>query len=268
MWNDITVAPTASLPLEDVKADFLAPTSPLRVHTAEERPELWESARPLFHGVWPEYNFHGETSSRVFDALVPEYAHLQVLLYDQERERVVARGKTIPFRWDGTLEDLPRGIDAAGLRALDDDRQPNTLSALSAEVTAADQGRGLSRSVIEAMAACARGAKLAQFVAPVRPNWKDRYPTIPIGRYSQWKGMDGLPFDPWMRVHARLGAPILRPEPRSLRIEASVADWQDWTAMEFPKDGEYVFPAGLAPLQVREGRGVYWEPNVWMQHRL
>jgi hypothetical protein len=218
--------------------------------------------------VWPEYNFHGDTSSLIFDALVPQYADLQVLLYDAELERVVARGKTIPFHWDGTLEDLPPGLDAAGLRALDDRRPPNALSALSAEVATIDQGRGLSRSVIQAMAACARRAGLARFVAPVRPNWKARYPTIPIERYSQWKRSDGLPFDPWLRVHSRLGAPVLRAEPRSLLIEAPVSDWQAWTAMEFPEEGEYVFPAGLALLDVRDGRGSYWEPNVWMQHRL
>ena len=122
--------------------------------------------------------------------------------------------------------------------------------------------------MIQAMAACARRANLARFVAPVRPNWKDRYPTIPIECYSQWKRSDGLPFDPWLRVHARLGAPVLRPEPRSLLIEAPVSDWQAWTAMEFPEEGEYVFPAGLALLDVRDGWGSYWEPNVWMQHRL
>jgi hypothetical protein len=32
------------------------------------------------------------------------------------------------------------------------------------------------------------------------------------------------------------------------------------------EDGQYVFPAGLAPLMVSGGEGDYWEPNVWMQH--
>jgi hypothetical protein len=40
--------------------------------------------------------------------------------------------------------------------------------------------------------------------------------------------------------------------------------------MEFPESGEYVFPEGLAPLAVdREADlGRYWEPNVWMRHRV
>jgi hypothetical protein len=71
-----------------------------------------------------------------------------------------------------------------------------------------------------------------------------------------------------MRVHARLGASILRAEPQSLQIEASVADWEGWTGLALPSDGDYIFPIGLAPLHVEDGTGVYWEPNVWMLHEL
>jgi hypothetical protein len=91
---------------------------------------------------------------------------------------------------------------------------------------------------------------------------------MPIERYVTWRRSDGLPFDPWLRVHARFGATILRPEPRSLRIESPVAEWEQWTEMTFPHDGEYVFPEGLAPLHVRSGIGSYWEPNVWMVHEV
>ena len=118
------------------------------------------------------------------------------------------------------------------------------------------------------MALAARLAGLAPLVAPVRPSWKDRYPLTPIERYARWTRADALPFDPWMRVHGRLGAKILRPEPKSLRIEAPVEDWERWTGLTFPEDGDYVFPFGLAPVRVHGGVGLYWEPNVWMLHDL
>jgi len=38
--------------------------------------------------------------------------------------------------------------------------------------------------------------------------------------------------------------------------------------MQFPEDGEYVFPGGLAPLTLEDGIGRYWEPNVWHVHSL
>jgi hypothetical protein len=249
-----------------MQGTFSPSGSAIEVFTAEERPDLWEQSRSVFQGVWPEYNNHGNHTGRYFGALVPRHARLQVLLYDRETDCLVARGRTIPFAWDGSLEDLPGGIDAVGLRAIDDLSPPTALSALAAEVVADRQGRGLSRLVIEAMATAARRADLAPLLAPVRPSRKDRYPLTPIDRYAAWRRPDGLPFDPWLRVHARLGATMLRTEPKSLQIEASVAEWERWTEMTFPEDGEYVFPSGLAPLVVRAGAGAYWEPNVWMLH--
>jgi hypothetical protein len=40
--------------------------------------------------------------------------------------------------------------------------------------------------------------------------------------------------------------------------------------MVFPESGTYVFPHGLAPLDVDREADVagYWEPNVWMLHRV
>jgi hypothetical protein len=240
-------------------------TSGLQVFTAEERPDLWIRAKALSE-VWPEYNNHGNHTGTYFGSLIPNYAHLQVVFYEPSGDEVVARGRSIPFRWDGTLADLPTGIDAAGLRALEGEGSPNTLSALAAEVADGVRGQGVSHLVIEALASITRRNGLSSLVAPVRPSWKDRYPLIPIDQYAYWKRHDGLPFDPWMRVHARLGATILKPEPRSLMISASVTDWEAWTEMRFPADGDYTFPFGLAPLHVGDGTGLYWEPNVWMLH--
>jgi hypothetical protein len=240
-------------------------TSGLRVFTAGERPDLWIRAKALSE-VWPEYNNHGNRTGTYFGSLIPNYAHLQVVIYEPSGDEVVARGRSIPLRWDGSLADLPDGIDAAGLRALEGEGSPNTLSALAAEVADGVRGKGVSHLVIEALSGIARTNGLGSLVAPVRPSWKDRYPLIPIDQYAYWKRPDGLPFDPWMRVHARLGATILRPEPRSLMINAPVSDWETWTDMKFPADGDYTFPFGLAPLRVGGGTGLYWEPNVWMLH--
>jgi len=242
----------------------------LEVFTAEERPDLWlkEREEQSLEDVWPEYNNHGNQTGSYFRVLYPRYPHLQCLLVDRRTERLVGRGRTIPFRWDGTLEDLPAGIDALGARALEGPGEPNALSALAAEVARDFQGSGLSRIVIQSMASMARAAGLSPLVAPVRPSWKDRYPLTDIGIYASWVGDDGLPFDPWLRVHARLGARVLRTEPRALEITAPVADWESWTGLRLPADGDYVFPDGLAPLTVTGGIGEYWEPNVWMLHEV
>jgi len=240
----------------------------LVVLTADARPDLWDEALHAFDDVWPEYNLHGDVSGQYFGALVPRFARFQLLVWNADAEQLVARARTIPFTWDRTLDDLPRGIDALGLRALAESRPPNALSALSAEVAPGQQGRGISRIVLGAMADLARAEGFHSLVAPVRPNWKDRHPLVPIDEYVTWRGDDRLPFDPWMRVHARMGAIVLRTEPQSLRITAPVEQWERWTGARFSGNGEHVFPGGLAPLTVRDGVGRYWEPNVWMLHRI
>ena len=63
-------------------------------------------------------------------------------------------------------------------------------------------------------------------------------------------------------------AKALRPEPESLRITGTLAEWEEWVGMPFPEDGTYTFPGGLATLSVADGVGSYWEPNVWMEHTL
>jgi GNAT superfamily N-acetyltransferase len=242
----------------------------LEVFSAAERPDIWDhvDTERTFRGVWPRYNLHGNNADRYFGALYPTYAHLQALLVDHRSGRLAGRARTIPFPWDGTLGDLPPGIDAMGLRAVEQASPPTALSALAVEIAPDYQGMGLSRVAVQLMAVMARSAGLTALVAPVRPSWKYRYPLAPIQRYAAWERDDALPFDPWLRVHARLGGRVLRCEPRSMQITAPVADWEGWTNMAFPEDGQYVFPAGLAPLSVADGVGTYWEPNVWVAHEI
>jgi hypothetical protein len=105
-------------------------------------------------------------------------------------------------------------------------------------------------------------------IAPVKPTLKYRYPITPIERYAEWKRADGLPFDPWVRTHARLGAEILKPERESVRVSGTVAEWEQWTEMAFPESGAYFIPEGLAPVEIdrEQDIGLYYEPNVWMRH--
>jgi hypothetical protein len=108
----------------------IPPGSSGQVFTAEERPDLWQQARPLFGGIWPEYNLHGNHSGKYFGELFPRYARFQVLVYDGTADRVVGRGRAIPFRWDESLDDLPAGIDAVGLRAVSEHATPTAVSAM------------------------------------------------------------------------------------------------------------------------------------------
>jgi hypothetical protein len=183
----------------------MMPDVATRMIRYSERPELWESWHDgAAAEVWPEYNQH------------------------------LAEGHTAPVRWDGTDAGLGPGIDAMianAFRTQETGEAPTAVTALAAEIPHRHQGRRLSGVMLGAMKDLASQAGLSHLIAPVRPNLKDRYPTIPIERYASWTRPDGSPFEPWMRMHTKLGARIGPAFPRSMHITGTVGDWESWTGM-------------------------------------
>jgi len=236
--------------------------------TVAERPDLTERAWELTEDGFPEYNNHGEVLNQYWSRLTAEHPEFQFHLLGDDDE-VLARARSLPVRWDGSIQDLPAGIDGALVRGLDE-LGANVLGAMVFMIPRRLRGRGISKSAVQAMSELARKHGLAELIAPVRPSWKDRYPLVPIERYATWRRSDGLLFDPWMRVHERVGAAVLKPEPYSLKITGTVAEWEEWTGMSFPETGTFWFPGGLATVAIDRGAdsGRYWEPNVWMRHTL
>jgi len=232
-----------------------------------DRPDL-RSIRfeTLSRRTFPEFMNHNEPGATYWARLYDDFPAFQLALLD--RGELVAELHSVPTPWDGWEADLPSGWDEAFVRAFESDREATVLCALAISVLPERQGTQLSSRMVEAMKEAAREHGLRELIAPVRPTLKDRYPLIPIESYVAWRRDDGRHFDPWIRIHERIGGEILAPAPESMRIEAPVADWEKWTGMRFPEDGSYVFPSGLAPLEVQAGVGVHIEPNVWIRHRL
>jgi hypothetical protein len=245
----------------------------MQVIRYSERPELWSDTATITQEVWPQYNLHGEGTGRYWGRLFDEFPAFQFLLYEDETHEVIAEGHTIPCDWDGTIEGLGDGIDAmiaGAFEAGKAGRSPTALCALAAEIRPRFQGRGLANRMLDVMADLATEAGLTHVIAPVRPSLKDHYPITPIDRYVNWTRDNGEPFDPWIRVHTRRGGQIVKPIPHSMRITGTVTEWEEWTGMRFPGDGEYTFPTGLATVEIdrAQDRGCYWEPNVWIVHAL
>ena len=88
--------------------------------------------------------------------------------------------------------------------------------------------------------------------------------------YITWKDPQGRAFDPWLRVHTRLGGRIVRVSHEAMRITASLAEWHQWTGIQFRENGPCTVPGGLCPLNVdlQSEMAEYVEPNVWMVHSL
>jgi hypothetical protein len=235
--------------------------------TYAERPDLIERLDEIAD-PWPEF-IHHANCNRLWHVMRARFPQFQVILYDEENGRPLGRGQTMPVRWDGTIENLPGGVDdAVEAGAVLADGEANTLCAIVAVLDSSVQGRGLSALVIDGMRTAAAAGALRELIAPVRPTLKDRYPLTPIERYAHWRRDDRSAFDPWIRVHERLGGQILTIAERSMTVEGSVGEWESWTGMAFPESGAYVLPQALVPIEIDRDsdRGRYVEPNVWMRH--
>ncbi|HLT34960.1 MAG TPA: hypothetical protein VK034_01710 [Enhygromyxa sp.] len=248
----------------------MATELPVRVFTLRQRPELAPQILVLHEHAWDEF-LEGAPWDH-WDSLFDVFADLQVVVCDSE-DAVVAAGHAVPFVWDQTLEDLPSTLDEIIERGLNDrrhGRSPTTLSALAAMVAPERQREGLSGVVVRAMRSLAVERGLESLIVPVGPILKHLYPLTPMERYVQWKRADGSPFDPWIRVHWRLGAEILCIAPTTAISTGTVAQWEEWTGMSFPESGLYIIPGAQHPVEIDRERdlGRYEDPGVWMRHRV
>lgn len=236
--------------------------------TLQEKPELAEQILLLNRAAWPKFLLHANTLH--WNSLYTTFTEFQLVLCDLYGN-VIAVGHTIPLVWDGNPASLPMNFDDLLERAIichQRGHNATTLSALGAVVAPSHRRQGLSGAILREMIKLATQRRLNDLIAPVRPTMKDQYPLIPIERYVEWKRPDGSPFDFWLRVHWRLGGVQLQVAPEAMRVQGSVAEWEEWTGMEFPESGRYVVPGALQPVSIDRDKdyGLYCDPNVWVRH--
>ncbi|MFC1853256.1 hypothetical protein ACFL27_23910 [candidate division CSSED10-310 bacterium] len=236
----------------------------------EQKPYLKVEIDRLSFAAWPEFLHYGDVKhwSRLFDT----FAHFQIVICEPENQ-LIAVGHVVPVTWSGMVDNLPATITEILTRALSDSENSSevtTLAALAAMVSKTHQKQGLSSILLQAMKAIGAKYNLTSLIAPVRPTLKSKYPLIPIHKYVRWTRSDGLPFDPWMRVHSRLGAQSLEVAPQTITVKGSIAEWQTWTKMIFPESGDYVVQGALQPVHIDclKDEGVYQDPNIWMRHHI
>jgi len=247
----------------------------LVVATLAERTDLIPLVND-FPAAWPEFMFHDVATAGVYDAVVLAHPEYCLVALDQLADaRLVAKGFTLPFSWTGDPDsNLPSaGYDAvvtgAVLSRLTGQRG-NLVSAVEVTIQRSARGSGISSVMLMAMRDNAARLGYTSLVAPVRPSRKHEHPDISMAEYVSWTREDGLPVDPWLRVHVRAGARIVGVAPRSMTVVGSLDDWRAWTGMSFDSDGLVQVPGALVPVRCDLDRdlAVYVEPNVWVHHPL
>lgn len=239
-----------------------------------QRPDLVARYREEAGDIWGadmQFVYHDPVCEEYWPRLDDAFPDFQFLAYDGAEDRFLAVGNTVPFVWSGEDAELPSGVPDVLQRAFREQNageHATAVCALLAAIQPAARSRGLSAQLLLHMKSIARGHGLASLVAPVRPNFKSRYPLTPMDRYASWRRDDGQLLDPWLRTHERLGARRAGIAPEGNVYQGSVAEWEEWIGLALPDSGRYVVPGALEPLAVDRERdeGVLVEPNVWMIH--
>lgn len=244
----------------------------LQITTLAERPEFASSLWDMDH-TWHEFVLNDPIADLFYTRATTVYAdHVLVATDEAEPGRLVARGCMIPYMSDGA--ELPDngwdGVIRSGWLAHERGHRLDAVSALEVTVRRDLQGQGLSSLMLAAMRDHAAQLGHRELVVPVRPNGKHLEPHTPMTEYAFRNRPDGLPHDPWLRVHVRAGGKIVKVAPRSMTVSGTLAEWRGWTDLPFDRTGTVEVPGALVPVHcdVAHDYAVYVEPNVWVSHSL
>jgi len=215
---------------------------------------------------------HDEVANEYFFKLYENFPEFQYWLLSEGE--IIGIGNTIPFFFSDKHENLPEtGWDWALTKGFEDKEsqvKPNLLCGLSITINPKYQGKGFSKAMINAMASIGKKQSLHSLVIPVRPTQKQNFPTLSMEKYIQKNRDDGSLFDPWLRIHKKMGGEIISICQKAMKITGSISDWEKWTEMCFDESGDFIIPGALDTVNIdfEKDEGKYIEPNVWVMHKL
>ncbi|WEO95423.1 N-acetyltransferase [Streptomyces sp. FXJ1.172] len=242
----------------------------MRITTLAERPDLMARVEAL-KGNWPEFMRHEPIGERFYIDAQQDYPDYTLVALSADGQ-VLARGHCVPI---GLQEVPPAGLPDTGwdgaVRQAHLARlagyKGDAVCGLEVMVREELRGGGVGTEMLRAMHRLTEQKGFRHFVAPVRPPGKAEAPNVPMSEYAR-RVRNGLPEDPLLRAHVRLGADIVAVAPASMIVVGSLDEWREWTGLPFDTEGPTIVPGALTPVQnnLRHDSAVYVEPNVWV-HR-
>jgi GNAT superfamily N-acetyltransferase len=241
--------------------------------TLSDRPDLL----PEMWGLtdeWPEFMLHDLVADFYFARLLETWRDWTLMALDGET--VAERSHCVPFAFGdevGRPNLPPSGWDAIIYWSFVDElkgRAPNVVGGLEVTISSKYQGRGLAAEMLKSMTGMCSRRGFNDLYIPVRPSQKHNEPHTPMNVYAMRMRDDGLPEDPWLRVHARLGAQYEGVCQTAMSISGTLDEWRTWTGLPFDATGPVIVPRALSPVHVdvEHDHAVYVEPKVWMHNRL
>ena len=237
--------------------------------------KLGEETGALTKLVWPNYLIEASDISE--PSLKFEITHEELIrrfpvwgIRRASDQKLVAYGHGILVAADLTQNQLPDSGWRFAMESVLAEPKPNCMCLLVANVDPAARGLGFSKVLVEKAKAVTLDLGFKEMIAPVRPTLKQDFPEQTLDEYIQKRDEKNEVFDPWLKLHVRLGGEVLNVCHESVIINATIKKWSQWLSAEFHQSGKYILPMGLAPLDINleKNIGTYVEPNVWVRYLL
>ena len=236
----------------------------------KDRPDLYEIQNDICGKAFPEFLYYSEVANKYWEKMIAYYGEYQLLLLLEDQ--IIAVINCMPMNLDILDDELPEeafnwGMEK-GIKDFEAGKEINAVLGVQIIIPEEYQGKGISSIAVEELKNMCVKMRIQRLIIPIRPTLKSKYPINDIDTYIKWKNKDGLPFDPWLRVHVKKNAKIIKACKKAIEIRGTVNQWETWTKMKFPESGEYVVEGALCPIVIdRENNlGTYIEPNVWISY--
>jgi GNAT superfamily N-acetyltransferase len=236
------------------------------VEKLSDNKKLIDVINKLHSEPWPIFLSEDSWVKKYWKRLYQVYPEYQLLF--RINSEYIGVANSAPIYWNGNIDNLPSGFDEAIETIIEEDKKTNTLCGLAVVISKEHLGKGISSKIINNLKKLAKSYGYSNLILPVRPTLKSQYPTISMDNYINWE-KDNLPFDPWLRVHIKIGGEILKVANPSMIVRGTVSDWQRWTGMLFGESNKYIIQGALNPVNIdlENDSGEYIEPNVWVLHK-
>jgi len=225
----------------------------------------------LFAEGFPEFIIGDKEVGKYIARVRESFRECDLILTD-DHDQLAATGWGVPITWSGEASELPSSFADVLRQSIEvhhGSSLANTFVICGAVVHPLLKGSGAAASLIGALCDTAAAHHFDNVVAPVRPTLKHLYPLLDIDAYAAWVRDDGMPWDPWLRLHVRIGGRVISLAREAQTMTDTVSRWEEWTGLEIPVSGDYIIPKGMAPLRIDKDAdlGTYVEPNIWVRHR-
>jgi len=236
------------------------------IEKLSDNKKLIDVINKLHSEPWPVFLSEDSSVKKYWQRLYQVYPEYQLLF--RINSEYIGVANSAPIYWNGNNDNLPAGFDEAIETIIEEDKKPNTLCGLAVVISKEYLGKGISSKIINNLKKLAKSYGYSNLILPVRPTLKSQYPTISMVNYINWE-KDNLPFDPWLRVHIKIGGEILKVANPSMIVKGTVSDWQEWTGMYFGESNKYIIKGALNPVNIdlQNDLGEYIEPNIWVLHK-